>query len=129
MRKTLIGFVVALVAAIALCGCGQNKASPKADASELERAFALKPGATPGDEQTPAALAAKAVDAIRAQHWSKAVAILTQLRTTKGLTAHQSEAVHNANGNAYVQLVEMARKGNQDARATLEMLNKAASAR
>jgi len=129
MRKTLLGFVAALVAAIALCGCGQHKASPKADASELERAFALKPGAPLGDEQTPAALAAKAVAAIRAQDWTKAVPILTQLRTTKGLTAQQLEAVHNANGNAYVRLVEMDKKGNPDAKATLEMLNKAASAR
>lgn len=129
MRKTPIGFVVALVAAIALCGCGQNKASPKADVSELERAFALKPSATPGDEQTPAALAAKAVAAIRAQDWTKAVPILTQLRTTKGLTAQQLEAVHNANGNASVRLVEMANKGNQDAKATLEMLSKSAASR
>ena len=129
MYKTLVGFVTCLIAALVFCGCGQNKASPKVDALELERAFALKPGAIPGDEPSPAALAAKAVTAIRAQDWPKAVPILTQLRKTKGLTAQQLVAVHNANGNAHVRLVEMDKKGNPDAKATLEMLNNAASAR
>ena len=129
MRYTLAPFLAGLTAALVLCGCGQNKASLKADALELEKAFNLKPGVTPADDRSPAALAAKAVAAIRARDWPNAVSTLTRLRTAKGLTAHQSEVVHNANGNAYVQLAEMARKGNQDARATLEMLKKAASAR
>jgi hypothetical protein len=128
MRKVLVGLGSGLIAAI-LCSCSQNKASPKADASELERAFALTAGAIPTDEPTTAALAVKAVAAIRAQDWPKAVPILTQLRTTRGLTAQQLEAVHNANGNAYVRLVEMAKKGSEDAEATLRMLSKSAAVR
>ena len=127
--SVLVVFAVSLVGALAWCGCGQKKASPKADAGELERAFSLQPGAVPGDETTPAGLAAKAVAAIRAQDWVNAVPMLTQLRTTKGLTPQQFEAVHNANGNAYVRLVELANKGNQEAKETLQMLKKAADRR
>ena len=125
----LITLGLSLLVATALCGCEQKKASPKADATELERAFNLPASATDGNEKSPAALAAKAVAAIRDQDWVKAVPVLTQLRTTKGLTPQQFEAVHNANGNAYVKLVELADKGDQNAKATLEALSRSASRR
>jgi hypothetical protein len=117
-------FAAGLGMVLASSGCGGEKASPKADAGQLEQAFGIKAGATSAGDNSPADLAARAVAAIRAGDWVKAVPILTQLRTTKGLTAHQFQAVHNANGNAYVRLVELADKGNADAKAVLDWLKK-----
>jgi hypothetical protein len=102
-----------------LTGCGK-KASSKADAMELEQAFGLKPGAPPSEETTPAGLASRAVAAIHAQDWSKAVSLLGQLRRSRDLTADQMHAVHNAQGNANVRLVELAAKGNAEAKAAME---------
>ena len=46
-----------------------------------------------------------------------------------GLTAQQCEAVHNANGNAYVRLVERAGKGDAEAKAALARLSGATAGR
>lgn len=108
--------------ALGWAGCGQKKASPKADRLALEQAFNL-PAATPAPNgNSPAAVAAKAVAAIKAEDWVTAVPLLHQLRSMPGLTADQFEAVHNANGNAYVRLVEMADRGSVEAKAVLDRL-------
>jgi hypothetical protein len=119
-----LAFAAGLGIFLASSGCGGEKASLKADAGQLEQAFGIKPGAGSSGDNSPADLAARAVAAIRAGDWVKAVPILAQLRTSKGLTADQFQAVHNANGNAYVKLVELADKGNADAKAVLDSLKK-----
>lgn len=111
-----------LILACGGCGSGPKLASPRDDAAALEKAFQLSAAANPSSG--PAALAARAVAAIRAEDWVTAVPLLHQLRTTAGLTAEQFEAVHNANGNAYVRLVEMADRGSAEARGVLDRLKK-----
>jgi len=124
-------WVIALsaVLCVAVGGCGGKKASPKADAAELERAFVLQAGATPADSQTPAGLAAGAVAAIKTQDWVKAVGFLDQLRRIRGLTADQMQAVHNAGANAYVRLVELANQGSTEAKAVLDRSKREADRR
>lgn len=105
-------------------GCGGKDNSPKADVAELERAFNLTAGAPASGEATPAGQAARAVVAIRAQDWAKAVALLDQLRHVRGLTADQMHAVHNASANAFVRLAELASRGSADAQTLLDRMKK-----
>jgi hypothetical protein len=117
-------FAAGVSAAVGLCGCEGQKSSPEADAVQLEQAFGVKAGPASRGDNSPADLAATAVTALRSRDWVKALPILTQLRNTKGLTASQLEAVHNASSNAYVKLVGLANKGNPEAKAMLERLDK-----
>jgi len=119
--------LTALMGCLAACllGCG-SKASPKADATELERVFGLKAGAPASDEPTAAGLASRAVAALRAQEWPKAVVLLEQIRKGRGLTAEQSRAVHNATANALGRVIEQADKGDADAQRLLEARKKSA---
>ena len=130
-NSTCIIIVTALACLLAasLVGCGGKKSSAKADSMELERAFGLKPGAPPSEEPTPAGLASRAVAAIRAQDWPKAVSLLGQLRRARDLTADQMHAVHNAQGNANVRLAELAGKGNAEAKAALDRAKQEADRR
>ena len=125
--RVLLSLLVPILC-ISLTGCGK-KASSKADAAELERAFALKSGAPPSEEATPAGLASRAVAAIKAQDWPKAVSLLGQLRKVRDLTSDQMQAVHNAQGNANVRLVELAGKGNAEAKAALDRSKREADTR
>ena len=111
-----------------LTGCGK-KASANADAMELEQAFGLKPGAPPSEETTSAGMASRAVAAIHAQDWPKAISILGQLRRARDLTADQMHAMHNAQGNANVRLAELAGKGNAEAKAALDRSKREADSR
>jgi hypothetical protein len=129
LTGTLLLAVLIPLLSASLVGCGGKNASPKADAMELEQAFGLKPGAPPSEEPTPAGLASRAVAAIRAQDWPKAVSLLGQLRRARELTADQMHAVHNAQGNANVRLVELAGKGNAEAKAALDRSKREADAR
>ena len=125
---TVLVTAVTCFLALGLTGCGK-KASSKADAMELEQAFGLKPGAPPSEETTPAGLASRAVAAIHAQDWPKTVSLLGQLRRARDLTADQMHAVHNAQGNANVRLVELACKGDAEAKAALDRSKREADAR
>lgn len=129
LTHPLIVILIVGLLGTTLVGCGGQKSSPKADAMELEQAFGLKAGAPPSDEATPAGRASRAVAAIRAQDWVKSVALLDQLRRVRDLTAAQMQAVHNAQGNANVRMVELAAKGNADAKAALDRSKREADAR
>jgi len=123
----LLTILVSFLSA-SLTGCGK-RTSAKADAVELEQAFDLKAGAPPSEDPTPAGLASRAVAAIQARDWSKAVSLLGQLRRAGDLTPDQMHAVHNAQGNANVRLVELAGKGNAEAQAAVENAKQAADQR
>ena len=123
----LLTILVSLLSA-SLTGCGK-RASAKTDAVELEQAFGLKAGAPPSEDPTLAGLASRAVAAIQARDWSKAVSLLGQLRRAGDLTPDQMHAVHNAQGNANVRLVELAGKGNAEAQAAVENAKQAADQR
>ncbi len=124
----LVRLSVCLVLAFGLAagfvGCGGKSPSPKADATELEQAFGLKSGGAPSDETSPAGLAARALDAMRAEDWPTAMAFLERLRRSRPLTPDQSRAVHNASANLYVRLAELAARGDPKAQQTLEALKK-----
>jgi hypothetical protein len=123
---TSVLFMLVLVSV----GCARKQGSPEADLRQLQLAFNLRAdGRSPGNDQSSSGLASTAVEAIRAKDWVKAVPVLMQLRTMPELTPAQFEAVHNANGNAYVRLVEMADKGSAEAAAVLDQLKKASMRR
>jgi hypothetical protein len=126
---TVIVTALVCLMAAGLVGCGGKKSSARTDAMELERAFGLVPGVAPSEEPTPAGLASRAVAAIRAQDWPKAVSVLGQLRKVRDLTSEQMQAVHNAQGNANVRLVELAAKGNAEAKAALDRSKREAESR
>ena len=129
LTHPLIVILIVGLLGTTLVGCGGHKSSPKADSLELEQAFGLKAGAQPSDEAPPAGRASRAVAAIRAQDWVKSLALLEQLRRVRDLTAAQMQAVHNAQGNANVRMVELAAKGNADAKAALDRSKREADAR
>lgn len=120
----LASLALACGLAAAASGCGAKASSAKADATELEQAFALKGGQTSSDETSPAGLAARALQAMRAEDWSTAMAFLERLRRTRALTPDQSRAVHNASANLYVRLAELAAGGDIKAQQTLDALKK-----
>jgi hypothetical protein len=112
--------VVACFLAAGLAGCGGGKSSAKSDATELERAFGLKAGDAPSQESTPAGVASRAVAAIRAQDWPRALSLLNWMRMYASLTSDQARAVQSAYVNAHLRLSELAATGNAEAKAALD---------
>ena len=128
MRMVAVSVVACFLAA-GLPGCSGGKGSTKSDAAELERAFGLKAGAAPSQESTPAGVASRAVAALRAQDWSRAVSLLNWMRLYANLTADQARTVQNAYANAYLCLTELAAKGNAEAKAALDRAKQEADRR
>ena len=120
---------VACLLTAAFAGCGGGKGSAKSDAAALERAFGLNAGAAPSQEPTPAGAASRAVAALRAQDWPRAVSLLNWMRLYASLTVEQARAVQNAYANANVRLVEQAAKGNAEAKAALDRAKQEADRR
>ena len=114
---------------VGLLGCGGNRTSAGADAKELEQAFGLKAGAAPSQESTPAGAASRAVAALRAQDWSRAVSLLNWMRLYASLTVDQARAVQNAYADAHLRLTEQAAKGNAEAKAALDRTKQEADRR
>ena len=128
MRMVAVSVVACFLAA-GLAGCSGGKGSTKSDATELERAFGLKAGAAPSQESTPAGVASRAVAALRAQDWSRAVSLLNWMRLYASLTVDQARAVQNAYADAHLRLTEQAAKGNTEARAALDRAKQEADRR
>ena len=114
---------------VGLLGCGGKITSTKSDAAGLERAFGLKAGEAPSQEPTPAGVASRAVAALRAQDWPRAMSLLDWLRRHASLTVDQARAVQNAYGNASIRLSELADKGNAEAKAALDRSKREAERR
>jgi hypothetical protein len=127
--RTMAITVAACFLAAGLAGCGGGKGSARSDAADLERAFDLKPGAAPSQESTPAGVASRAVAALRARDWPRAVSLLNWVRLYASLTVDQARAVQNAYANAHLRLTEQAAKGNAEAKAALDRAKQEADRR
>jgi len=128
MRVAAIKILICFLAA-ALAGCSGGNGSPKSDAAELERAFALKAGAQPSPESTPAGVASRAVAALRAQDWARAISLLDWLRLYARLTADQARVVQRAYADAHIRLTQQAANGNAEAKAALDRAKQEAERR
>ena len=114
---------------IGLLACGGNKTSAGADAKELEQAFGLTAGAAPSQEPTLAGVASRAVAALHAQDWPRAMSCLNWMRQYASLTVDQARTVQTAYANAYLRLTELAAKGNAEAKAALDRAKQEADRR
>jgi len=74
-------------------------------------------------------VASRAVAALRAQDWPRAITLLDWMRLYASLTADQAHAVQNAYANAHLRLTEQAAKGNADAKAALDRTKQEADRR
>jgi hypothetical protein len=114
---------------VGLLGCGGSRTSAGASAEELKQAFGFKVGDAPSDEPTVKGVASRAIAALRAQDWPKALSLLSWIRLNSGLTLDQARAVQNAYANAHLRLTELAAKGNAEAKAALDRAKQEADRR
>ncbi len=128
MRFVVVGFLVLFLAS-GLYGCGRDKGSAKSDAGELEQAFGLISGAPPSQESTPEAVASRAVEALRAQDWPRALSLLEWMRVYAKLTPDQARVVQKVSGKVYIRISELAANGNAEAKAALDRARKEAERR
>jgi hypothetical protein len=119
-RRALV--LLALLSALAVPGCRRGSdgpqfetSSPKAAASQLERAFA---GAKPElAEQAKAAAAA-----LEAGAYQQAVTSLQAIREQENLTLEQGLAIHGSVVTMEGKLIEAIQAGDPNARQAYELL-------
>lgn len=128
LMRVAVKILICFLAAV-LAGCGGDNGSPKSDAAELERAFALKTGEQPSQESTPAGVASRAVAALRAKEWSRALSLLNWIRLYASLTPDQAHAVQKAYADAHHRLTQQAAKGDAKAQAALDRARQEADRR